>query len=119
MGGGFAKLAPGTFEAGEVSWADQGRSRVMLKNRGHLRVYADRATGRFLGAEMAGPAAEHGNAAEMPPLALRQSAISTMIRLHGDPGYSPRHPSSFVIGSMRPGCRHPDLMPGKPCQVPA
>jgi dihydrolipoamide dehydrogenase len=31
----------------------------MLRNRGHLRVYAERATGRFLGAEMAGPAAEH------------------------------------------------------------
>ena len=59
VGAGFDKLAPGTFEAGEVSFADQGRSRVMLRNRGHLRVYADRATGRFLGAEMAGPAAEH------------------------------------------------------------
>jgi dihydrolipoamide dehydrogenase len=59
VGGGFAKLAAGTFEAGEVSFANQGRSRVMLKNRGHLRVYAEKATGRFLGAEMAGPVAEH------------------------------------------------------------
>ncbi len=59
VGGGFARLAPGTFEAGEVSFEDQGRSRVMRRNRGHLRVYADRASGRFLGAEMAGPAAEH------------------------------------------------------------
>jgi dihydrolipoamide dehydrogenase len=59
VGPGFARLAAGTFEAGEVSFADQGRARVMLKNRGHLRVYAERATGRFLGAEMAGPAAEH------------------------------------------------------------
>jgi hypothetical protein len=56
---------------------------------------------------------------KIPPLALRQSAISAMIHLHGDPGYFPPHPSSFVIGSMRPGCRHPDLMPGKPCRVPA
>jgi len=31
----------------------------MLRNRGHLRVYGDIATGRFLGAEMAGPDAEH------------------------------------------------------------
>ncbi|MBC8024231.1 MAG: hypothetical protein H7Y14_13990, partial [Burkholderiales bacterium] len=38
---------------------DQGRSRVMLRNRGHLRVYGDPATGRFLGAEMVGPDAEH------------------------------------------------------------
>ena len=59
VGGGYEKLAPGTFEAGEVSFEDQGRARVMRRNRGHLRVYADRATGRFLGAEMAGPAAEH------------------------------------------------------------
>ena len=59
VGGGFEKLAPGAFEAGEVSFDDQGRSRVMRRNRGHLRVFADRADGRFLGAEMAGPAAEH------------------------------------------------------------
>jgi dihydrolipoamide dehydrogenase len=31
----------------------------MLRNRGLLRVYGDPATGRFLGAEMAGPDAEH------------------------------------------------------------
>ena len=31
----------------------------MLKNRGLLHVYADIATGRFLGAEMVGPSAEH------------------------------------------------------------
>jgi dihydrolipoamide dehydrogenase len=59
VGGGYAGLAPDTFEAGDVSFDDQGRSRIIRKNRGHLRVYADRATGRFLGAEMAGPSAEH------------------------------------------------------------
>ncbi|GLC93237.1 hypothetical protein Tamer19_26450 [Cupriavidus sp. TA19] len=47
------------FEVGESSFADQGRSRVMLENRGVIRVYADMATGTFLGAEMVGPAAEH------------------------------------------------------------
>lgn len=47
------------FEAGEVSFEDQGRSRVLLKNQGALRVYGERTTGRFLGAEMIGPAAEH------------------------------------------------------------
>ena len=59
VGRGFNTLIPGTFAIGEVSFEDQGRSRIMLKNRGHLRVYAERGTGRFLGAEMAGPAAEH------------------------------------------------------------
>lgn len=47
------------FDIGEVSFADQGRSRVMLKNHGALRVYGEAGTGRFLGAEMIGPSAEH------------------------------------------------------------
>jgi dihydrolipoamide dehydrogenase len=59
VGGGFASLDTQRLATGEVSFEDQGRSRVMLRNRGHLRVYADPATGRFLGAEMAGPDAEH------------------------------------------------------------
>ncbi|GGA82414.1 dihydrolipoyl dehydrogenase [Neiella marina] len=44
---------------GEVSFENQGRSRVMLKNKGMLRVYAEQGTGLFIGAEMIGPAAEH------------------------------------------------------------
>ncbi len=59
MGQGYSALPEGQFVTGAVSFADQGRSRVMRKNRGRLHVYADRQTGRFLGAEMAGPAAEH------------------------------------------------------------
>ncbi len=52
-------LEPGSFVVGEVSFEGQGRSRVMLKNRGLLHVYADIETGRLLGAEMFGPEAEH------------------------------------------------------------
>ncbi|MGQ3050758.1 MAG: dihydrolipoyl dehydrogenase [Roseateles sp.] len=53
-------LADGShFDTGRVSFANQGRSRVMLVNRGALHVYAERNTGRLLGAEMIGPAAEH------------------------------------------------------------
>jgi dihydrolipoamide dehydrogenase len=59
VGSGMATLAKGTFVAGEVSFEDQGRSRVMLRNQGHLCVYGDSADGRFLGAEMVGPDAEH------------------------------------------------------------
>lgn len=59
IGGGRADLEEGSFVTGAVSFDDQGRSRVMRKNRGRLHVYADRDNGRFLGAEMAGPAAEH------------------------------------------------------------
>jgi dihydrolipoamide dehydrogenase len=47
------------FEVGSASFEDQGRSRVMGQNRGLLQVYGERHTGRFLGAEMIGPAAEH------------------------------------------------------------
>jgi len=47
------------FEIGEVGFEDQGRARVMRVNSGLLRVYAERDTGRLLGAEMIGPAAEH------------------------------------------------------------
>ncbi len=44
---------------GQVSFVNQGRSRIMLKNQGMLRLYADSTDGRLLGAEMAGPAMEH------------------------------------------------------------
>lgn len=49
----------GCFAVGEVSFEDQGRSRVIGKNRGLLRVYGEHGTGLFMGAEMFGPAAEH------------------------------------------------------------
>lgn len=47
------------YEIGQERFDDQGRSRVMAQNRGLIRVYGERHTGRFLGAEMIGPAAEH------------------------------------------------------------
>jgi dihydrolipoamide dehydrogenase len=60
IGRGHRELtAAGPVVTGEVSFADQGRSRVMRKNRGAARVYADPKTGRLLGAEIAGPRAEH------------------------------------------------------------
>lgn len=59
VGPRFADLEEGSFVTGEVSFEDQGRSRVMLKNKGLMHVYADKETGRFLGAEWAGPRAEN------------------------------------------------------------
>jgi dihydrolipoamide dehydrogenase len=47
------------FAVGEASFEDQGRARVMARNKGLLRVYGEEGSGRFLGAEMVGPAAEH------------------------------------------------------------
>lgn len=49
----------GCFATGVVSFENQGRSRVMLRNKGVLHVYGEQGTGRFLGAEMMGPNAEH------------------------------------------------------------
>ena len=59
VGGGFRALIPGTYATGQVSFEDQGRSRIMLKNNGLLNVYGELDTGNFLGAEMLAPAAEH------------------------------------------------------------
>jgi len=44
---------------GEVSYDDQGRARVMGKNQGRVRIYADRRTRKITGAEMMGPRVEH------------------------------------------------------------
>ena len=59
VGKHYAEFPEDHFVVGEVSFADQGRSRVMLKNQGLLRIYADPDNGNFLGAEMFGPRAEH------------------------------------------------------------
>ncbi|MCK9285900.1 MAG: dihydrolipoyl dehydrogenase [Rhodocyclaceae bacterium] len=59
VGGGFHALPPGAFATGRASFEDQGRARIMLKNKGLLHVYGDLASGDFLGAEMFAPAAEH------------------------------------------------------------
>ena len=59
VGARHADLAPGSFVTGAVSFENQGRSRMMLRNLGLLHVYADIASGRIAGAEMIGPDVEH------------------------------------------------------------
>ena len=59
VGGGWARLRDTPHVTGQVSFADQGRARVMLRNKGMLHVYAETGAGRVLGAEMLGPDAEH------------------------------------------------------------
>lgn len=49
----------GCFAIGEVSFEGQGRSKVIGRNRGLLRVYGEHGSGLFMGAQMFGPAAEH------------------------------------------------------------
>jgi dihydrolipoamide dehydrogenase len=59
VGSSFAALADRDPLIGEVQFGDQGRSRVMRQNHGAARLYFERASKRFLGAEMAGPRAEN------------------------------------------------------------
>lgn len=59
IGSRFNELELGCFAIGEASFEDQGRSRVIGKNQGLLRIYAQHGTGLFLGAELCGPQAEH------------------------------------------------------------
>ncbi len=44
---------------GKVSFEGQGRSRIILKNKGLMHIYADRNSGLFLGSEFIAPHAEH------------------------------------------------------------
>jgi len=61
VGASFAELTEAScdFATGEVDFADQGRARVLRRNRGLLRIYGERSTGRLLGAEMVAPRGEH------------------------------------------------------------
>ncbi len=73
------------FAIGEVDFADQGRSRVFLVNKGLLRIYAEKKTGKLLGAEMIGPVAEHlGHL-----LAWAHQAELTIDELLANPFYHP------------------------------
>lgn len=56
---GQTRNLPDDVIKGTVSFEDQGRSRVMLKNLGMLNVYFDRTSHKFIGAEMMGPNAEN------------------------------------------------------------
>jgi len=59
VGARYCELDPTETEIGSVSYADQGRARVMRENAGMVRIYARRDNGTLLGAEMFGPRVEH------------------------------------------------------------
>ncbi|RYG63161.1 dihydrolipoyl dehydrogenase, partial [bacterium] len=80
-----AELGEDGFVTGKVSFGDQGRSRVMRINRGALHVYAAKGDGRLLGAEIAGPRAEH--LAHL--LAWSHQQEMTVERMLGMPFYHP------------------------------
>ena len=59
VGARWNELYHDTSEVGEIGFAPVGRALIMGRNKGMLRVYGDRQTGRILGAEMIGPRCEH------------------------------------------------------------
>lgn len=59
VGERFADLSSSEIEVGAASYDNQGRARVMGKNRGLVHVYGSRSSCRLLGAEMFGPRVEH------------------------------------------------------------
>jgi dihydrolipoamide dehydrogenase len=59
VGTPFADLNPDSAVTGQIQMGPVGRAMIMGKNRGLIRVYADKATGRLLGAEMACPKGEN------------------------------------------------------------
>lgn len=59
VGDRYADLDLEACVVSEVSFADQGRARVMGQNQGLMRLYANRNDGRLRGAELFGPQVEH------------------------------------------------------------
>jgi len=59
VGTRFADLDPETTAIGQIQMGPVGRAMIMGKNRGLIRVYAEKASGRLLGAEMACPKGEN------------------------------------------------------------
>ena len=60
---------------GEASYEDQGRAKVMARNAGLVRFYADATDGRLTGATMAGPGVEHS--AHLIAWAIQQGRTAT------------------------------------------
>jgi dihydrolipoamide dehydrogenase len=59
VGEPFDRLDPATTLTGEADFRGQGRARMTGRDRGVVRLYAERESGRLLGASMCVPAAEH------------------------------------------------------------
>jgi dihydrolipoamide dehydrogenase len=59
VGKRYADLDQATAVVGEMQMGPVGRAQIMAKNRGVIRVYADKASGLLLGAEMVCAKAEH------------------------------------------------------------
>ncbi len=59
VGARFSELDPETTAVGQMAIPPVGRALILANNRGLIRVYADKASGRMLGAEMICVRGEH------------------------------------------------------------
>jgi len=59
VGSRWQALDEASIVCGQIRFENQGRARVVQKNHGILRIYADLAHGHILGAEGVAPAGEH------------------------------------------------------------
>jgi dihydrolipoamide dehydrogenase len=59
VGKRFAELDESVVAIGAIDFERQARARAAQRNKGRMRIYADKADGRLLGAEMCVPAGEH------------------------------------------------------------
>lgn len=81
----FSSLDPDATLTGAVSFARHGRARTAETNQGALRVYAERDSGRLLGAELCAPEGEH--LAHLIALAIQREL--TVPEFLGMPFYHP------------------------------
>ncbi len=85
VGRRFSDLAEGEAIIGEANFARQGRALAAGTNHGILRVYAERASGLLLGAEICAPEGEH--MAHLLALAVQQRlSVQDLLRM---PFYHP------------------------------
>ncbi len=59
IGTRFEELDPDTTAIGQIAFGPVGRALIMGKNKGLLRVYADKQSGKLLGCEMVAPKGEN------------------------------------------------------------
>jgi dihydrolipoamide dehydrogenase len=85
VGKRFEELERAQTLIGQVDFATQGRARAAQRDRGLLRVYAARESGKLLGAEMCAPSGEH--LAHLLALAVERSlTVQELLRM---PFYHP------------------------------
>ncbi|MBK1707013.1 dihydrolipoyl dehydrogenase [Halochromatium glycolicum] len=85
VGARFDALDPETTAIGEIKMAPVGRALIMGRNRGVIRVYAAKRTGRVLGAELIAPRGE--NLAHLLSWSIQQGmTVEQMLRM---PFYHP------------------------------